>query len=632
MLNTFRSKLKVWSHIFLWPVIISFIAFYGWSFMGSPDANPNVAATVGETSISHQSVMEMRQRLSRYYRNVYQDNFDRFAKNLDFEQMAVDQLINDALLMTAAQDFGISASVDEIRNSVLSVPYFQKDGAFSNAIYNRALVSLNMDAAQYEQSVGRDIVLQKTRTMLGAVSPVTTDELNEAYIAQNVKIDCDYFMFRYNTDMNDIENTDEEIQAYYGANPDEFKIGDQIRVDYVMFDPKTLESEIKIYEEDIEDYFDLNYEDYKQAEQVKASHILFKVPSDAPEEAWAAALTKSEDVRKRVEAGENFADLAKELSEDTSASSGGDLGFFGKGRMVKPFETAVWDLEIGDISEPVKSQFGYHVIKKTDYKRETTKALEEVKDAIKTKLTGEETKVRAMDMAQEFYDEIDDATVLADLASEHSIQLLTSEYFVSGKPPRDFGFAKNLAVILTNLEPGEISIPVETFKGVFLFTYKDTQDAHVPALEEVRENVNRAVQKSKAIELARTRAETTLADLRNNGNWEDIATQYELKTETTGEFPRGKSIPRLGVDEDLVNELFEMNVGDITDVKNLRDNLVILKLKSQNKFDELDFQSKIPDLRKQLLSSRQNQLVTSWLDQRKAQMMRDGLLTISMTR
>ena len=131
MLNTFRSKIKFWSHIFLWPVIISFIGFYGWSFLGSPGSNPNVAATVGETEISYQSVMEMRQRLSRYYRNIYQDNFDRFAKNLDFEQMAVDQLINDALLMKAANDLGISASTDEIRNSILSVPYFQKDGVFS---------------------------------------------------------------------------------------------------------------------------------------------------------------------------------------------------------------------------------------------------------------------------------------------------------------------------------------------------------------------------------------------------------------------------------------------------------------------------------------------------------------------
>ncbi len=629
MLNTFRNKIKFWSHVALWPVIVAFIAFYGWSFMGNQQNSPSMAAAVGDTSIDWQQVVEMRQRLYQMYRNMYKDSFEQFAKNMDFQQMAIDALIDRTILIQAAEEMGVTVSEDEIRNTILGFSYLQKDGGFSQSYYRAFLNSINMTPAQYEKSTGEDIMIEKVQALISASAPITNDELKEDFINKNVKLNCNFFSFKKAAYMNDITVEDSEAQDFYTSHPDDFKVGDQIQVDYILVEPATFEPQVEVTDEDIEDYYDQNYDQYQIPEQVKASHILFKVEKDAPQEKWDQALQKAIETKKLIDEGRDFAELAKERSEDTSADKGGDLGFFGKNRMVKEFEQTAWGLEIGQVSDPVKSNFGYHIIKKTDFQEEGIKSLDQVREDITKSLKLDESKNLAMQKAQQIFDQAEENTTLPDLASKNAIPVKTSDFFEPKMPPQAFGNSQNLNEVLTNLEKGDISIPIETNVGVFLFSLKDQRPSHVPPFDEIKDKVLQTVKNNKAKEMAQNKSQEILTDLRAGLTWEAAAEKHGLKSETTGEFTQTSSIPKVGYDLNLATELFAMDINQLSDPKEVRDSIFIFKVIDKKNFDETEFQKEMPKLRLQMASTRQSQIVSSWLDQRRESLTKEGKLIIT---
>lgn len=629
MLNTFRTKIKFWSHIFLWPVIISFIAFYGWSFLDRPQAT-NAAATIGDTEISWRDVTQTRQRLTRYYRQIYKDNFDRVAGSMDFNQMALDQLVNQTLLSQVAEEMGVTVSKQEIQSSIYSIPAFQKDGAFSTSRYRRGLDRMNMTPAQYEASVASDIKMQKTRSLIGASAPVTNDELKDRYIQQNVKVDCDYFMFKMPDFKDQIEETPEAIEAYYNANKEEFRVGDQIMVKYITFAPANFEKDVEVLDIDIEDYYDQNFDKYTEPEQIRASHILFKLEREADEQAVNEAKAKADAAIERLNNGEEFSVLAKELSEGPTASNGGDLGFFQHGRMDPAFDKAAWDLELDAVTtEPVRSSFGWHVIKKTEYKEKSWKAMESVKDQIESQIRRDESKVLAMNAAQGVFNNVDEGINLDKLIEGTSYSVTTSDFFETKSPPRDIGYAQNLKDILGNLSEGDISIPVETNRGVYIFELAATKDTHIPEFVEVKDGAAAKFKNGTAKMLAKAEAEKVRGELTGGKSWEDVATEFSLESMNTKMFGKGLSIPGVGGDEAIVNELFDMSIGEISKVKEVRSNSLIFKVINRQDFDQEAFEKEMPKLRQQLLSSRENQVVDSWLNQLKSEMAREGKFAVN---
>ncbi len=628
MLRTFRTKIKFWSNVALWPVIIAFIAFYGWSFSGNQQKKGNSAAVVDDVSIGLDSVYHMRERYHQYYRQIYKDNYDRMTKGLDFQKLALDKLISDVILNKYAEQLGVVISTDEIRDSIKKTPYFQKNGQFSPGLYQLALRNLGMTAAQYEATVRQDLLLEKVRALIGSNAVVTDDELREIYKQRFVKINCDYFTFLPGKFMDKVTVTDADLKEYYDKNPEDFRVGDQIKVDYVHFNPEDYMDSIDVTDDDVFDYYDANVDRYKQGEQFRASHILFKVAKDAPKEKWDEALKKAQDIKKEIDAGEDFAELAKQYSEDSSASKGGDLGYFGKGRMVKPFQDAVESLEIGQVSDPVKSRFGYHIIKKTDYKKAGYKKIEDVKASIIMAIKQEQAKKQAMDKAQALFDSIQEGQSLKDAVKDPKIEIKQSDFFEVKSPPKEFGRSRRLDTILSNLEKGTVSIPVETFKGVFLFELIDTKPSYIPPFEEVIEKVRTKVKDVKASELARAEAEKVLADIKSGKTWDEVATEYDIKSQTTGDFTNSGYLPRLGSDKAIAEELFAMNVGQVSDIKLIRKNYVIFKIKSKNEFKEDEFKAKLNELRNQELSRRTDQAVSSFVDQMRKQLKEAGKLTI----
>ncbi len=632
MLNTFRTKIKFWSHFFLWPVIISFIAFYGWSFLDRPQ-EVQIAAVVGDIEIPVSRVIESRRRLHEYYRNMYQDNFDQFAANMDFNEMALNQLINEALLNKAAEELGVIVSRQDIQNSIVVVPAFQIDGAFSSEAYETVLRRANMTPAQYESAVANDLKLQRTRALLGASAGLSNHELKTIYIEQNEKIECDYFTFNMPDFKDQVAEDDESIIQYYHDHPDEFRVGDQIKVNYIHFDPNRLRNEVEVDDFDIEDYYEMHFDQYQENEKVKARHILIRVDPESDEETRQQAELQVAELITRIKDGEDFVELAEEYSDCPSSERGGDLGFFRSGQMDRNFEEAAWNLEIGEITEsPVRSQFGYHVIQKTDYQPQGWKTLEQVSSDIEQQIRADESKILAMRRAQNLYDQVTPfVTRLSELAEDTNMQFSSSELFEATRPPAKFGFSQTLAEILKNLEDDEISFPVETSAGVFLFEVIDRKESHVPDFEEVSDVAKTKYTNWKATQLAVEQAETVRQFLLDGNTWDDATNDFDLTSGNTGPFTRGTHIPRVGGNGEIIQDLFSLDINDISKVYTVRNNAVLFRITDKQEFDQKEFEKELPKLRRQLLSTRQNQIVSSWLEQKRNQLSQQGKLTINET-
>lgn len=632
MLSTFRTKIKFWSHFILWPVIISFVAFYGWSFLSRPQKIDTAAALVGDVEISPNQLIETRRRIIQYYRDMYKENFEQYSKLLDFDQLALDALVFDALLNDAADELGVKVSTKDIQDVISSSRAFQIDDKFSSEIYLQALRRAGITPAQYEASVAQDLRKSRTRSLLGSSGVISDFELKKVFIDQNVKIDTDYFIFRPMEFRDAVEDSPELAKQYYEDNLEDFRVGDQVKMNYILFDPKTMEDEADIDEFDIEDYYDANFEQYHEPEQIKASHILVTVNNDDDDETVEKAQQKTIEILDKLKAGEDFVTLAKEYSECPSAENGGDLGYFPKGAMDPVFENAAWDLELNQLTEaPVRSQFGFHIIQKTGYKKEGLKSLEDVQDQIEKTLRSSESKTIAMRKAQRLFDQIEPyLTKLVDLTEDSEMTVKTSDFFEPKTPPGLFGYAQNLGDILTNLENDEISIPIETSVGVFLFEIADTKESHIPPFEEVENKARTQSRNAAQADLARKKADSVHTFLLDNHTWEEAVETFDIKTETTGPVSRQTGIPAIRTDESVLDALFEMEPGKISDVYTVYNNSFIFRVTEKIEFDQKAFEGELPKLRRQSLIDRQHHAVDSWLEQRKRELAQQGKYKINL--
>ncbi|MGB3975297.1 MAG: peptidyl-prolyl cis-trans isomerase, partial [bacterium] len=279
----------------------------------------------------------------------------------------------------------------------------------------------------------------------------------------------------------------------------------------------------------------------------------------------------------------------------------------------------------------VRTQFGFHIIQKTGYKKEGLKSLEEVRDQIEQNLRSSESKIIAMKKAQRLFDRIEPfQTKLAELAQDAEMTVQTSDFFEPKTPPGLFGYAPNLSDILVNLEKDEISIPTETSVGVFLFEIAETRESHIPPFEEIENKVKTQYRNSTQADLARKKAETVHAFLLDNHTWEEASETFNIKTEKSGLVSREAGIPALKTDESVLDTLFEMKPGIISDVYTVYNNSFIFRVTEKIEFDQKAFESELPKLRRQSLIDRQHHAVDSWLEQRKRELTQQGKYKINI--
>ena len=527
MLEDIREKSQgLTAKIILGLIILTFAVAGVGSYTNSVDTS---VATVNGEAISQQAFNKAYQAQRGRMAQQFGEMFDTLSNDANymanFRQGVLDNLINEKLIDQNSEALAIRVSDLRLKEAIRKMPEFQVDGTFDN---NRYLAIINQ-AGFFQSSDFRDYLrVEMTRRQLSQALIAT--EFNLPYqeklqlALQNQTRDIRFATISAEQFKATIELTDEEVNSYYLANQARFQNKEQVKVDYISLNVADLAKDINVTDEEVAKYYQENAASFTEEAQRRISHILIEF-NDGNDE---AAKTQAQTVLTRLEQGEDFAVLAKEVSNDTfSGENGGDLEWLEPGVMEESFdEAALALLNVGDISQLVKTSFGYHVLKLTDYKEEVVKALVDVQAELRSKLSNDQAQEKFFALQQEmarisfeFPDSLEDA------AAEVNVTIQTSPWLLRGGNSAPFDQAKTIEAAFSEivLQDNMNSDLIEINDDVALVLRLNTfQEANVKPLSEVEVQIKDILVNQKATEKAQQTVDSLLADF-NAGT--DISTQ-----------------------------------------------------------------------------------------------------------
>jgi peptidyl-prolyl cis-trans isomerase D len=389
------------------------------------------------------------------------------------------------------------------------------------------------------------------------------------------------------------------------------------RVRYVLIDTEVIRTSTVVPEADIERFYNDNFQQFSTPDEIRASHILLR--TEGKDEAAVRAL--AENLLKEARGGADFAQLATKYSEDTgSAPRGGDLDFFRRGQMVPAFEEAAFALEAGGISEIVRSDFGFHIIKLTDRRAGETTSLDEVRPQIIDQLSEQRAQVEASDRAERLAVAATDPAALESAAAASGLTVQETEFFALDEPVTGIGPAPALAARVFAMNDQEMSGVVPTPRGPVVATLNGRQEAYIPKIDEVREQVRAAVVTRKAAEVARQRAAILVPRLRSAANFDAAAKGSGLTVETTEPITRDGAVGQLGSAPGVLKAAFAMAVGAVSDPIDTDAGPVIVKVLEKQEATPEQVASNRAAFREELLAERRNRLFAAYMTKAKERM------------
>ena len=624
MLHIVREHKSSWVIWIILGVICFVFVFFGVEAVVS-GPGVNTVAVVGETSIEPIEVLRAEFNLVQFYRNAYKDQFTQEVReSMKLRDQALNGLIDRAVLVEQARELGLEISDDELRDVILGTPAFQRDGRFDKEQYMRALRGSQRTPAEYEEAIRRDLAVQRLQQLVEDGASVSEQEARDHVLAQEETRTFEYVKFPTIEFEEHVDVDDEDgIEATYEENKTKYASPETVQTAMLVFTPEAYASQVAVSDEEVESIYDqFKGGKYTQPHEVSARHVLVKVDAGASDEDKAAAREKIEAVQKRLADGEDFAAVATEVSEDVgSAAKGGDLGYFGKGRMVPPFEEAAFALEPGGTSDIVESPFGFHIIRVEDVREERMKPFDEVRDEIVAELREKGGGEKAKEAADAAFAELGKGKSFDEVATEQSLTIETPEPFAKNAPIAGVGRSFPLTNAIFDLEPGSNTDVTSVENNWVIARLDEKIPSVVPPLEEVRSKVVEDFRRAKAQEAGEAAAGEFLAKAKELGSLEKAAQAEGRTVETSQSFSRqGPYVPGMGVNQELKDAVFALSeakpVADETFAA-LGDTFVVGVGESAVPADD-EMSEKIEESRTALLRQTQQELFQRYVAELKA--------------
>ncbi len=627
MLDIVRSKQKSFLiKIAFVVIILSFVI--GYTMLTAPtdqrsDRAGDVAARVNGDAISFAAYQNVYSNLYSLYQSIYQGAFDaNLERQLNLPRQAMQQLIEEQLLVQLAENLNLSVTNQELVNSIAAYDAFQVNGQFNRDRYVEVLSYQRISPEQFEASQRRELLTQKVRDHLQQQVAITEDDVVTFFHRENDTINLDYVWLTADLVESKVEVSDAALEEFFNANQEAFRIPERVSLRYLLFDPARYEAELGTFSEaDMDRYYRRNLELFEVEEQVEAAHILLQLDQDSDPDTINKRRELAQNIRQQLREGADFAQLAKLHSDDTAnADDGGDLGYFGRGMMVSEFETAAFALRPGQISDVVRTPFGFHIIKVTDYIAPGFKPLVDVTDTIKAGLMIEESRKIAFEKAMDTFNRNRRTGDLEAAAKENDLGIKETGFFAADEPINGLGRVEEIAAAAFSLQPGELARPIMTTNGVILLTLKDQQPSRLPELTEVKTAVEKAFREEQAQTLAFELARKLLDLAREQQDLAAAANQLDVRIDSTGDFSRssGYFIPQIGSSQELADAAFALTEAEpvIDNIFTFDDRYLVAALKTAKRADfsalnDVD----IAQLRERLLLEKKEQAVSDTLDE-----------------
>lgn len=558
MLQSIRDRAQGWLAWVIVGLIIIPFALWGVQEYVGVGAGVNVA-TVNGVDITQQHFQRVYEQQRQRLRTLLGGDFNA-EDETRIKQTVLDNLVRDEVVRQTAEALKLRVSNAQIAQEVGAIPQFQENGRFSPQLFQQALRSQGLSAEGLESQLRQGLLTEQLSSGVTVTSIITPTELDQAIRIKNQQRDIGHLVLPWAGFKEGVNPDEGAVQKYYEQNREQLASPEQVSIEYIELSAQALASQIIPDEQELHKLYEEHAATYATPEQRRASHILIGVDKAANEAAVAAAKAKAEEIHQRLTKGEDFAKLAKEVSQDPgSAPQGGDLGFFGKGVMDKAFEDRAFSLKAGEVSEPVKSAFGFHIIKLAEIKPAVTKTFAEVR----SDLVKEQQQVKAQKL---FFEKTEPLTnlsfenpdTLAVASKELGLPIQTSALFdrKGGEGIASDPKAVTAAFSEEILKRGFNSEPIEIGDNrLVVLRVKEHKPAAQRSLEEVRPAIVEQLRTEMAQAKAREAGEAFTERLKKGEDPAAIAKEYRVEWIKSGLVGRDEA----KIDPQVVRAAFRLS-------------------------------------------------------------------------
>jgi peptidyl-prolyl cis-trans isomerase D len=419
MLEKFRSYAQTKAaKIILALILVPFALFGIDSYLNQAGNNLSIAKVNGYKIALpeyNRAIENVRNRIMSEGKKVDPAMFDSF----EFKESVIDGLITKQLLNNDIKKSKFKITDQQLSQYIIGMPEFQKDGKFSQEIYDKVLQNNQLTPKKFEESIRNDLLIQQVRDGLQKLTFIPPSNLEETLKATSQQREISIAEFKTKEYMAKANIAEKDMQAFYDQNKSKFLAPEQVKAEFVVFSLANILPTINVTEDEIKSFYKTNADKYQNQQQREASHILIAASKNAPPAEKAKAKAKAEDILNQIrKSPKQFEELATKYSQDPeSAKKGGDLGAFGRGMMVKPFDDAVFSMKVNEISNIVESDFGYHIIKLTKVIGEGG-GFDSMRPQIKAELIYQKGQEKFAALAEEFSNKVYEQSSSLDAVSK----------------------------------------------------------------------------------------------------------------------------------------------------------------------------------------------------------------------
>jgi peptidyl-prolyl cis-trans isomerase D len=570
----------------------------------SGEISTDTVAKIGDESVS---VQDVRQQLNQFE----QRNPNMKPLEALYAQQILKQLVFQKEIEYEAKRLGIAVSDQERADRIRQyVPTAFTGGAFVGMERYSAEVQarFQLTVPAFEELIRQGLLEEKFRKLVTDGISVGPAELQDEFRYKNEKVKLDYALIKPEDLEAKISPDDAETRAAYEKNKSKYQVPERRVARYALVDVNQIRQSVQVSDDMLKQQYMNNIQQYQVPNRVHVQHILFMTVGKTTDAEVEEIKTKAEDVLKQVKKGGKFEDLAKKYSEDPgSKDKGGDLSWITQGQTVPEFEKTAFSLAPGQVSDLVKTQYGFHIIKVLEKETAHTKPFEEVKDSLRAPLLLTQADKLASDTADQLSAAIrqSNKVSLDDLAKQYHLTVNETRPISATDPLLELADSKEAKNAVFQARLGEVNPPVRTDRGYVVLSVKSIQPAHQGSQEEVRDRVISDLKREKSTELAKSKAEELSKRVKAGEKFDAAARALGLEPKTSDAIARDGSIPGTASGKQ-VSAAFNLKASDVAAPLSLGQNWLVYRVAENTEPNPADFDKQKKQLTEELLQSKRN--------------------------
>ncbi len=562
MLKFMRKHANAWFiKVMMGMIVVTFVGFFGWNAAQGPFTR-DVVATVDGEPLSLSEYQAAYRQTYDLVRRMYGGALDKAALNrLQLGRQAIETIIRSRLQSRQARLAGISISNEEVARHIQSRPAFQRNGRFDRPLYLEILRRNRVPVAAYEEEQREILLLRRMESIIRDSVKVTGPEVEDAYRWSREGVKVRYLIFPPDRLEKEVEVKEDDLRAFFDREKERFRVPKKVQAAYLFADIQSFERSVKVTEEGVAQAYEARKEEFREVARRKAQHILIKVRPEAKPDDVAKAKNKAEGLLRRLRDGEDFAALAKKFSDDPNAADGGNLGAIARGELDPAFEKALFAMKTGEMKGPVKTPFGFHIVRLDAIEPERLRPLSEVKASLMDGLRTARAAADARDAIEKFWVEVSEGRAFDSFPQTAGIKRGVSKFFSAdgkGLPVPDF---RKVAAAALQLAKGELSDPIEGDSGWYVVRVTAERASRIPDLKEVRKEARKAYVQRQSERLAEERSKGWVKSLDGGGRLREIAKREGLKVSETPFFTRIRPLASPQAGGEFYGKIFGLKVG-----------------------------------------------------------------------